>query len=207
MIHFSSTSISSVPNPSRLRRQEKRRIQLEAIRQFGFLDLRHGQAEAIASVLRGDSILVVMPTGAGKSLCYQLPALMMPNATLVISPLIALMKDQVDGLPAVARQQATFINSTLSEGEMEERLQGIASGKYRLVYAAPERLRQRAFLRALRDAGTDLFVVDEAHCVSLWGHDFRPDYLFLQEARRELGNPPALAMTATAPPRVRDEII
>lgn len=199
--HISGPESIAVP------RDVRRHIQLEAIRHFGFGDLRAGQAEAIATVLRRESILVVMPTGAGKSLCYQLPALILPRATLVISPLIALMKDQVEGLPTVARRRAIFINSTLSDAELAARLSGVARGAYSLIYAAPERLRQRTFLRALREAGIDLFVVDEAHCVSLWGHDFRPDYLFLQEARHELGAPPALAITATAPPRVRDEII
>ncbi len=197
----------SGPESIEISDRERRKIQIEAVRHFGFMELREGQAEAIATVLRCESILVVMPTGAGKSLCYQLPALMLPRATLVISPLIALMKDQVEGLPAAARPVATFINSTLSEEELTQRLEAVAAGQYKLIYAAPERLRQRAFLRALRDAGISLFVVDEAHCVSLWGHDFRPDYLFLQAAREELGNPPALAITATAPPRVRDEIV
>lgn len=197
----------SGPDSIPVSRQEQRAIQLEAVRHFGFMKLRTGQIEVMATVMRKESILTVMPTGAGKSLCYQLPALILPKPTLVISPLIALMKDQVEGLPASARSKATFINSTLSEAELNERMNGIARGQYKLIYAAPERLRQRAFLRSLRSAGLDLFVVDEAHCVSLWGHDFRPDYLFIQEARRELGNPPALAMTATAPPQVRDEII
>lgn len=197
----------SGPESIEVSKKESRNIQLEAVRHFGFMKLRFGQPEAIATVLRRESILAVMPTGAGKSLCYQLPALAMPKATLVISPLIALMKDQVESLPASARAQATFINSTLSDAELEERMANIANGKYKLIYAAPERLRQRSFLRVLRSAGLDLFVIDEAHCVSLWGHDFRPDYLFIQEARRELGNPTALAMTATAPPAVRDEII
>ena len=197
----------SGPESLPVERREARNIQLEAVRHFGFMKLRPGQVEVIASVLRRESILTVMPTGAGKSLCYQLPALLLPRATLVISPLIALMKDQVEGLPTAARGQATFINSTLADAELAERMRGIAEGRYKLVYAAPERLRQRAFLRALHAGGIDLFVVDEAHCVSLWGHDFRPDYLFIQEARHELGNPPALAMTATAPPRVRDEIV
>lgn len=188
-------------------RDERRKIQVEAARHFGFMGLREGQTEAIAAILRQESILAVMPTGAGKSLCYQLPALMSPKPTLVISPLIALMKDQVESLPRAAQRQATFINSTLTEAELNARLEGVAKGEYKLIYAAPERLRQRPFLRALRNAGLALFVVDEAHCVSLWGHDFRPDYLFIQEARHELGDPPALAMTATAPPRVRDEIV
>lgn len=197
----------SSPDRIPLSRKEEREVKLAAIRNFGFMELRAGQPEIIASVIRGESALAVMPTGAGKSLCYQLPALMLPQATLVISPLIALMKDQVESLPAAAQAKATFINSTLSDEELEERLTGVAAGQYKLIYAAPERLRQRPFLRALRDAGLSLFVVDEAHCVSLWGHDFRPDYLFIQEARSELANPTALAMTATAPPRVRDEIL
>lgn len=197
----------SGPESIKVDRQEQRAIQLEAVRHFGFMKLRTGQIEVMAAILRGESMLTVMPTGAGKSLCYQLPALTLPKATLVISPLIALMKDQVESLPSAARSKATFINSTLTEEELVERMAGVARGDYKLIYAAPERLRQRAFLRALRAAGLDLFVVDEAHCVSLWGHDFRPDYLFIQEARRELGNPTSLAMTATAPPRVRDEIV
>ncbi len=195
------------PDSIDVSRKEARRIQLDAVRHFGFMSLREGQVETIATIRRDESILAVMPTGAGKSLCYQLPALTQERATLVISPLIALMKDQVDSLPAAARRQATFINSSIEADELAARMEGIAQGKYKLIYAAPERLRQRAFLRALRQAGLDLFVVDEAHCVSLWGHDFRPDYLFIQEAREELGAPTALAMTATAPPRVRDEII
>lgn len=191
-----------------LTREERQRIQLETIRHFGFDRLREGQLETIAlALLRNQSVLTVMPTGGGKSLCYQLPALVLPRATLVISPLIALMKNQVEGLPKAARARAVFINSTLSDAELAERMEGIARGDYKLIYAAPERLRQRAFLHALRQAGLDLFVVDEAHCVSMWGHDFRPDYLFIQQARAALGNPPALAMTATAPPRVRDEIV
>lgn len=195
------------PEAITVSRDEQRNIQLATVRHFGFGKLRHGQIETIATVLRNESILTVMPTGAGKSLCYQLPALMLPRMTLVISPLIALMKDQVESLPTAARAQATFINSTLTEEELAQRMETIATGGYKLIYAAPERLRQREFLRALRRAGVDLFVIDEAHCVSLWGHDFRPDYLFIQEARLELGAPTTLAMTATAPPRIRDEIL
>ena len=199
--------LHSGPESTPVSRDERRRIELEALRHFNFDQLRSGQVETIATILRGESILTVMPTGAGKSFCYQLPALILPHATLVISPLIALMKDQVDGLPKAAQGVATFVNSTLSEVEMAGRLQAIAVGKFKLIYAAPERLRQRTFLAALRQAKVNLFVVDEAHCVSMWGHDFRPDYLFIEEALYELGNPPALAMTATAPPRVRDEIV
>jgi ATP-dependent DNA helicase RecQ len=167
---------------------------------------RPGQADVIASILRGQSVLAVMPTGAGKSLCYQLAALLLPGTTLVISPLIALMKDQLDGLPAGIEAQATTLNSTLDGWELEARLARATQGGYKLVYAAPERLRQRPFLHALNRAGISLLVVDEGHCVSLWGHDFRPDYLFITKAWRQLGRPPILAMTATATPRVRDDI-
>lgn len=167
---------------------------------------RPGQADAIAAILRGESALAIMPTGAGKSLCYQLAALLLPGTTLIVSPLIALMKDQLDGLPASVAAQATTLNSTLSSAELEARLARAADGGYKLLYAAPERLRQRPFLHTLKKAGVSLLVVDEAHCVSLWGHDFRPDYLFIAKAWRELGQPPILAMTATATPRVRDDI-
>jgi ATP-dependent DNA helicase RecQ len=179
----------------------------EALHQhFPHDTFRPGQADVIAAVLRGESVLAVMPTGAGKSLCYQLAALLLPGTTLVISPLIALMKDQLDGLPAGVQAQATTLNSTLDGWELEARLARAARGGYKLLYAAPERLRQRPFLHALRRAGVSLLVVDESHCVSLWGHDFRPDYLFIAKAWRELGQPPILAMTATATPRVRDDI-
>ena len=188
--------------------EERARI-AEAVRQlFGFETLLPGQLETIACVLRGEDVLTILPTGGGKSLCYQLPALLSERgATLVISPLIALMKDQVDSLPAKIRCRATTINSSLEGDELRWRLEQAANGVYRLVYAAPERLRQPTFLHALRRAGVDRLVIDEAHCVSVWGHDFRPDYLTIGQARQALGNPPLLAMTATAPPRVRRDII
>ncbi|MBN1660842.1 MAG: RecQ family ATP-dependent DNA helicase [Anaerolineae bacterium] len=167
---------------------------------------REGQAETIAAVLRGESVLAVMPTGAGKSLCYQLAATLLPGTALVISPLIALMKDQLDGLPDGLAAEATALNYTLDGAELDARLARVAAGECRLVYAAPERLRQRPFLHALKQAGVSLLVVDEAHCVSLWGHDFRPDYRFIAHAWRELGRPRILGMTATATPRVQDDI-
>jgi ATP-dependent DNA helicase RecQ len=173
---------------------------------FGHEAFRPGQADVIAAILRGESVLTVMPTGAGKSLCYQLAAMLLPGTTLVISPLIALMKDQLDGLPAGVAAQATTLNHTLPVTELRARLSHAARGGYKLLYAAPERLRQRPFLHALKRVGVSLLVVDEAHCVSLWGHDFRPDYLFIAKAWQELGQPPILAMTATATPRVRDDI-
>ncbi len=187
---------------------ERERI-TEAIRRlFGFESLLPGQLETIASVLRGEDVLTVLPTGGGKSLCYQLPALLAERGTtLVISPLIALMKDQVDSLPAGVRGRAATINSSLERDALRTRLGQVTDGGYRLLYAAPERLRQPPFLHALRRAGVNRLVIDEAHCVSVWGHDFRPDYLTIGRARQALGNPPLLAMTATAPPRVRRDII
>jgi ATP-dependent DNA helicase RecQ len=184
------------------------RIRLDAAlrRHFPYGSFRAGQADTIAAILRGESVLAVMPTGAGKSLCYQLGATLLPGTTLVVSPLIALMKDQVDGLPPTLVEQATTLNHTLPRRELENRLQSAAKGTYKLVYAAPERLRRYTFLHTIKRASVSLLVVDEAHCVSLWGHDFRPDYHFIRKAWRELGQPPILAMTATATPRVRDDI-
>lgn len=173
---------------------------------FGLAGFRGGQQQVIERVLAGRSTLALMPTGAGKSLCYQLPALLLPHATVVISPLIALMKDQLDGLPPAVRERATVINSQIPFEDVRTRLRDIAAGRYKLVYVAPERLRQRQFLHALGQAGISLFVVDEAHCVSLWGFSFRPDYLFIREALREVGNPPVLALTATASPATEQEI-
>jgi ATP-dependent DNA helicase RecQ len=185
---------------------------LETLRtSFGHAGFLPGQAAIIESVLRGEDVLAILPTGAGKSLCYQLPALLLPGLTVLISPLIALMKDQVEHLPPTLRSRATIINSLVERDEIERRLDGIAQGRYKLVYAAPERLRQQTFLHALRRAGVSLFAVDEAHCVSLWGHDFRPDYLFIASALDQLGQvgaaPTLLALTATATPEVRESIV
>ena len=188
--------------------QERQRITAAVQRLFGFTELLPGQTETMACVLRGEDVLTILPTGGGKSLCYQLPALLAEKGvTLVISPLIALMKDQLDSLPKKLRSRATTINSGLKGDELRQRLDQATEGVYRLLYAAPERLRQPAFLHAIRRAGLNYLVVDEAHCVSGWGHDFRPDYLALGKARAVLGNPQLLAMTATAPPRVRKDII
>lgn len=175
-------------------------------RHFGLTAFREGQAEVIASVMAGRHTLAVMPTGRGKSLCYQLPAMLLPGVTVVVSPLIALMKDQVDtllsrGIPA------TFINSSLDADDMDDRIAGMAAGHYKLVYVAPERFRHRAFLEALRQARVSLLAVDEAHCLSQWGHDFRPDYLRLKAAVAACGYPVVLAATATATEEVRQDII
>jgi ATP-dependent DNA helicase RecQ len=201
-----ATKSVPLPPPPELSSEEHTRLQDALHRHFPHAGFRPGQAEIIAAVLRGESVLAVMPTGAGKSLCYQLAALLLPGTTLVISPLIALMKDQLDGLPDGVAARATTLNSTLDGSELDARLARAASGGYQLLYAAPERLRQRPFLHALKRAGISLMVVDEAHCVSLWGHDFRPDYRFIAKAWQELDSPRILAMTATATPRVQDDI-
>jgi len=173
---------------------------------FGFDSFRAGQEEAIASLLNHQHTLAIMPTGAGKSLIYQFAALQLDGLTLVISPLIALMKDQVDALNRKGIP-ATFINSAIPLPEQNQRLTLLAQGKYRLVYVAPERLRNVTFLRSLQNLTLSLFAVDEAHCISEWGHDFRPDYLHIAEVRRQLGNPLTVALTATATPKVQDDIV
>src|SRR5579859_2098032 len=185
---------------------------LEALRDhFGYESFRPGQVEVIQAALRGEDTLALMPTGAGKSLCYQLPAMLLPGATVMISPLIALMRDQVQNLPESMRARTAFINSELDTAEQERRLRELAEGRLKLVYVAPERLRQPTFIHALRRARVSLFVIDEAHCISQWGHDFRPDYLFIPKALRAMGEdgapaPPILALTATATLPMRQEI-
>ncbi len=173
---------------------------------FGFADFREGQREVIAAVLEQKDVVVVMPTGSGKSLCYQLPALMLKGATIVVSPLIALMKDQVDALKSRGLP-ATFINSSIDEREQWSRIEALRRGQFKLVYVAPERFRSQRFLEALQSISISLFAVDEAHCISTWGHDFRPDYLRLNSVVKLLGNVRTLALTATATPYVRSDII
>ncbi|HUQ31923.1 MAG TPA: RecQ family ATP-dependent DNA helicase [Pyrinomonadaceae bacterium] len=173
---------------------------------FGFEDFREGQREVISAILEGRDTVVVMPTGGGKSLCYQLPALMKPGATIVVSPLIALMKDQVDAL-AARNLPATFINSSITFEEQKARIQNVRRGLYKLVYVAPERFRSAHFVETLRSIDISLFAVDEAHCISQWGHDFRPDYIRLRQAIEEIGRPQIAALTATATPYVRSDII
>jgi ATP-dependent DNA helicase RecQ len=177
---------------------------------FGFPSYRGEQQEVIAAVLAGKSSLLLMPTGMGKSLCYQLPARVLAEEglglTVVISPLIALMKDQVDA--ALKRGlRAAFINSSLRSDEREARYRQLAEGHFELLYVTPERFRIPRFNEALNENKIALFAVDEAHCISSWGHDFRPDYSRLGEHRRRLGEPLTLALTATATPQVQKDIL
>jgi ATP-dependent DNA helicase RecQ len=174
---------------------------------FGFDSFKPGQEEAIRAVLQGRDTLAVMPTGGGKSLCYQVPALMQESLTVIVSPLISLMKDQVDSLLQSSVTGAATLHSGLAPEERWEVERRVRTGEVKMLYVAPERLRSLEFVLALRRAGVGLFVVDEAHCISEWGHNFRPDYLFLPRAVRDLGNPPVLALTATATPRVRQDIL
>ena len=173
---------------------------------FGYPGFRPGQEAAVESVLAGKDTLVVLPTGGGKSLCYQVPALMLPNLTVVISPLISLMKDQVDALTARGLH-ATFVNSTLTPNQISDRLARAQRGDVKLLYVAPERFDAGTTAERLRNAGVSLLAVDEAHCISEWGHDFRPSYLRISKIREKLGRPPTVALTATATPHVRSDIV
>jgi ATP-dependent DNA helicase RecQ len=178
----------------------------EALQTFGLSDFRRGQREVIEHILSGNDCLCVMPTGGGKSLCYQLPSVVRPGLTIVVSPLIALMKDQVDSL--VRRGiRATLINSSLSLQEQSARLEHVAGGQYSMLYVAPERLRNSRFLDSIRTTPIQLLAIDEAHCISEWGHDFRPDYQRLGRFREALGNVQTIALTATATPKVRQDIL
>jgi ATP-dependent DNA helicase RecQ len=180
---------------------------LDALRsRFGLQEFRGQQRAVIEAFTAGRDVLLTMPTGAGKSLCYQLPAVVLDGLTLVISPLIALMQDQVDALKRRG-VRAEFVNSSLEAAERRERLERAARGELELLYVTPERFRSADFVAILPRLCVVRMAVDEAHCVSQWGHDFRPDYSRLGEYRARIGNPPAIALTATATPRVADDIV
>lgn len=172
---------------------------------FGFKRFRAGQIEAVRAAIDGRDVIVVMPTGSGKSLCYQLSALESRGTTVVVSPLIALMKDQADGLRGKGFTVAEM-NSAVPTAQLRESMEAITAGKADFIFATPEGLSDPAFREQIRRRPVALFVVDEAHCVSQWGHDFRPDFLTLRDAIADLGRPPVLALTATATPAVVEEI-
>ena len=174
---------------------------------FNFSQFRSGQKEIVESIISGKDVVALMPTGGGKSLCFQLPAILDDGISIVISPLIALMQDQVDGL--IARGiSATYINSSLSFDEISQRLLDIKNGKIKIIYVAPERFGNRQFQKMFADLEVFLLAVDEAHCVSQWGHDFRPDYLNVKEYIGLLKKRPIVAaFTATATPEVKDDIV
>lgn len=173
---------------------------------FGYTSFRPLQEEVITSFLKKEDAVVIMPTGGGKSLCFQLPALTLNGVTIVISPLISLMKDQVDSLNANGIS-ATFLNSSVDYAVLQERMDGVESGQYELIYMAPERLAVPGVMDWLKSCSVAALAVDEAHCISQWGHDFRPDYRNLRMFRKEFPHIPIIALTATATPGVKEDII
>ncbi len=189
-----ATTISAVQDPGSARQRKIQRL-LRSV--FGIARLRAGQQEVIDSLLAGRDTLAIMPTGSGKSLCYQLPAALLPGATLVVSPLISLMKDQLEKLHELGIT-AVQLNSSLSRAEEDDAIARVAQGGRLIIFCTPERLTNTAFLSLLAGAPPSLVVIDEAHCISQWGHDFRPAYLEIAAALRALGRPPVLALTATA---------
>lgn len=186
--------------------QETADVQAALKTYFGFDELRPGQEEVVQAVMAGRDAMGIMPTGGGKSLCYQLPALCRAGLTVVVSPLIALMKDQVDALQARGIPAAA-INSSLGAEEYRQVMQALRYGELKIVYVAPERFAQEGFMTTLRGLQISLLAVDEAHCLSQWGHDFRPDYLRLGRVREALGYPQTVALTATATAHVREDIL
>jgi ATP-dependent DNA helicase RecQ len=177
------------------------------VQHFGFESFRPGQADAVQAALEGRDVLVVMPTGSGKSLCYQLPALMRADLTIVVSPLVSLMQDQVEALERIAPGQVALVNAQRDAAANRAAVAAAAAGSLRLLYVAPERFASPGFVATLKDVPIGLFVVDEAHCVSQWGHDFRPDYFRLADAARHLGARSLFASTATATPQVAADVV
>ena len=183
---------------------ETARAKIHAV--WGYTQFRPLQKEAISAALQGRDSLVVLPTGGGKSLCYQVPALLSDRLTVVLSPLISLMKDQVDRLLSHGIQ-AAFLNSSLDFSDQRRVRQGVAQGKYQLLFVAPERMQDEGFVKLLDSANVGLFAIDEAHCISHWGHDFREDYRHLDQLKKRFPDASVHAFTATATPRVRSDIL
>jgi ATP-dependent DNA helicase RecQ len=184
---------------------DRRQLRAKLQQHFGFRKFRPGQARAVESALAGQDTIVIMPTGSGKSLCFQLPALELDGVTVVVSPLISLMKDQVDQLMEKGIA-AVLINSSLSADDRRAAEEAVSKGSTDFLYTTPEQIASPEFRRLLKQQLTDLFVVDEAHCISQWGHGFRPEFLALGEAIADLGKPPVLALTATASEDTLDDI-
>ena len=194
-------------NPAVANPQHDRNLRAIARDRFGYDDLFPGQEEAMHALLEGRDTLVVMPTGGGKSAIYQVPALLIDGSTIVVSPLIALQRDQVEGLLETGETDAAAVNSTLGDAERERLLEAFERGDLEYLLVAPEQLSDPEFVGRLARSHPSMFVVDEAHCISSWGHDFRPDYLRLGGVVEALGRPPTLALTATAAPIVREQIV
>jgi len=196
-----------VPPGQSLQTQAKqwREVKKTLRTQFQHPDLRPGQEEVIRSILNGENVLAIMPTGAGKSLCYQLPALQLTGMTIVVSPLISLMKDQRESVEEKGIN-AVEINSSIAASQVQEGLERIAADDAAIIYVTPERFTNPEFIADMKDTPLDFVVIDEAHCVSQWGHDFRPAYLAISEALKEFGNPPVMALTATATEEVAADI-
>src|SRR3954454_14197268 len=195
------------PEPVSPRRSDAARIREIARDVLGFDDFRPGQESAMLAVVGERDPLAVLPSGTGKSAIYQVAAQLLEGPVVVVSPLIALQRDQVDRLEELQPGAAHQLNSSMSAGDQRKVLEGLADGTVHYVFLAPEQLTKPEVVDAVRDAGPALFVVDEAHCVSAWGHDFRPDYLRLGGVIEQLGHPTVLALTATAAPPVRAEIV
>ena len=176
---------------------------------FGFDSFKGQQEEVITHVMQGGDAFVLMPTGGGKSLCYQLPALLMPGTAIVISPLIALMKNQVDAIRGFTEGNmgvAHFLNSSLTKTQLEEVKKALLSGKTKLLYVAPESLTKAENIQLLKRLHISFYAIDEAHCISEWGHDFRPEYRRIREQITAIGKAPVIALTATATPKVQQDI-
>ncbi|MBQ8056594.1 MAG: ATP-dependent DNA helicase RecQ, partial [Paludibacteraceae bacterium] len=187
----------------------KRKLTQDLKEYFGFDSFKGNQEAIINSLMDGDDVFVLMPTGGGKSLCYQLPSLLMEGTAIVISPLIALMKNQVDAMESYSKEEgvAHFINSSLPKATIDQVRQDLLSGKTKLLYVAPESLTKEDNIEFLKKIKVSFYAIDEAHCISQWGHDFRKEYRNIRTVINKIGNAPVIALTATATPKVQHDIL